>query len=67
MEHSLRNWTCKSCGRANETVVPLDGRASCAFCRAKTRIQENRDYLSVLSSLRPELPPGDGQDRIPRW
>lgn len=68
MEHGLRNWTCEKCGRENETAVALDGHARCAFCQAKTRIQASRDYLSVLSSRRPELPEGAQDDgELPLW
>jgi hypothetical protein len=70
VEHTLRSWTCEKCGRANETVVALDGHARCAFCQSKTRIQASRDYLSVLSSRHPELPPDDAgqdEDELPLW
>ena len=71
MEHALRSWSCGKCGRENETVVALDGHARCGSCQAKTRIQASRDYLSVLSSRRPELPPGEegreDEDELPLW
>ena len=68
MEHALRNWSCAKCRRENETVVALDGHARCGGCGAKTRIQASRDYLSVLSSRRPELADGEqDEDELPLW
>ncbi len=69
MEHDLRTWTCGGCGRANETVVALDGHARCAFCSARTRVQASRDYLSVLSSRHPELAGDENEDddTLPLW
>lgn len=67
MENELRSWTCEACGRANETVVALDGHARCAFCAAKTRVQASRDYLSVLSSHHPELPGDTEENELPIW
>jgi hypothetical protein len=67
MENELRTWSCGTCGRANETVVALDGHAICASCRVKTRILASRDYLSILSSRHPELPDDQEEDGLPLW
>jgi len=56
MEHALKLWKCKNCGRSNETVVALDGTAKCPYCARVLSIQPSRDYLSGFSLLRPELP-----------
>lgn len=56
MEHALKHWKCKNCGRFNNTVVALDGTAKCPHCARVLSIQPSRDYLSGFSLLRPELP-----------
>jgi hypothetical protein len=55
VEHALRDWKCKKCGRSNKTVVALDGTATCSYCAEKMSIQPNRDYLHQFSTLHPEV------------
>src|SRR5512134_1168721 len=37
-----RTWHCRNCGRSNTTVIELDGRVTCEFCRWVMRIQPSR-------------------------
>ena len=39
---NLRNWKCRNCGRANRTVVGLDGTAKCEFCTYIMSVQPSR-------------------------
>ena len=42
MQSPLRPWKCRNCGRANQTVVALDGTARCEHCRYQMSIQPSR-------------------------
>ena len=42
MDNALRNWKCRNCGRANKTVVALDGTAKCEFCTYVMSVQPSR-------------------------
>jgi DNA-directed RNA polymerase subunit RPC12/RpoP len=57
VEHALKTWKCRHCGRHNLTVVALDGIAKCPHCAWRMTIQPSRDYLSSFSTLHPEVAP----------
>ena len=39
MRHALRKWTCRNCGRSNETTIEMDGSAKCEHCAHVMKIQ----------------------------
>ena len=38
MRYVVRNWTCRNCGRANQTMAGLDGTVKCEHCADSLRI-----------------------------
>ncbi len=48
MQNDLRNWKCRSCGRANTTPVELDGTAKCEHCAYVMSIQPSRVRNGVI-------------------
>ena len=48
MQDALRPWKCRNCGRANQTVVALDGTVNCEFCKYQMSIQPSRIKNGIL-------------------
>lgn len=42
MKYVLRTWNCRNCGRANKTLVEMDGTVKCEHCTDTMRIQPSR-------------------------
>jgi transcription elongation factor Elf1 len=40
--NDIRRWNCRHCGRANVTLVGLDGTVKCEHCSQTTAIQPSR-------------------------